>query len=846
MKLIHGNRNGLNFTTILIIFTFCIISLYYLSYISLYINSPFQNKQSQLRINEQSEDAFESKMEKICKKSSKNLQTYYETYNPNLTEVSEIELLDYEYYPDSIKSLLNIIIGEGEITDNIIDYFKSISSAYAFLLLALMSIVGWIFFGCFSCCNCCCCCCCKKTECKCTILFLKILFDIITILSCLLGFFYTDKMYKGISNVECSMMKFISEISKGENRSNETSWIGFDGIVNIFDRIKNEINQIKTNTQTQLDNNYNTLQTKKENFPGVIQGTYNELLDPDEEDSPTIFNPIYLLELIQENTMDAIDIGVLDLMYNYGPMNEEGKFLYELMEQYNVATEKADDYLNSAHNSFQNLLNGNDLENLIDTSKNNVEEISSSINDIKDNIVDLIINYMDIFETYGKAIIILFYIIISSACVLSSVFLITMYCIYVEKCENRCCCAKGFVRTITHFLWNITNIIVILSFIFASIILLISHLGTDMVKVLSIILGEKNLYSPTPILIEGDVKNYFDVCFHGDGDLATVLGLIGNDSSTNEFDELNKLMDKISEAKNLLQENEVVIKLYKENLEKRKNLKEVNIYDFELDKLINLDEQIIKFNALIKEDEFDVWTLNNTCPDGGYTLVHPPPTVTRKNVEDEPVPKECLNFKEWENDYTVRYRSPPILILHEVYSTVLKASNFYVKLVNGFTDYINSGTVTSILTDKVGIVEDTYNDVISTELSALDIYNDTISSLVSIFYELNNGTDSLFSFLNCNFFRDNVLILFKYLNNTFGTNMKILGASYAINSFCLLFSISFTILEIVVIDASSYYERRRREKEEQIVQSLGAAKVINYVETNDNEIESKREKTTKI
>ena len=182
------------------------------------------------------------------------------------------------------------------------------------------------------------------------------------------------------------------------------------------------------------------------------------------------------------------------------------------------------------------------------------------------------------------------------------------------------------------------------------------------------------------------------------------------------------------------------------------------------------------------------------------------------------------------------------------YTTVLKAAKYYVNAVNNITDYIDNGLPISTLTDKIEIVEEAYNDVIQTELDALNIYNKTIFDITSVFNELNNGGDSLFSFLNCKFIGNNALIILKNLKDAFSGNVMRIGLTFVFASFGMLFSIIFTILEIIILNVSLYLQKRRREKEEQITLAMAAAtRVMTFTDSDRNEkdIKNKNKKNSK-
>ena len=856
-KLLKNNRLLLISSLIL----FLIILNKILSYKK--IKSGYQElKRKLIRINEEvpenqenpqnAEDnlEFESNVNKVCKKASPDLQKYYETYDTSIIDVSSMSLEEIEYYPDYIKSIINLIENEGDMQENLMNYLKHAIPSFMFIILGIVSVIAWLFFSFFCCCNCCCCCCCKKEECKCSCLVAPLIFDLIIIISCLAGIFSANKMFTGLADVECSLMKFISEINTGEKKKDDLRWVGFEEILKTFDKIKDKINEIKTNTETELNNNYDILTIKKENFPDTIKETYTSMLDPFDPDSPLIFDTKYLTHVMREGTLDKLDFGVIDILYEYGPMKTDEKFLYKLYEQYKLMTEQADIYLKKAHDSFINILKEDSISQIIDSSKQNIEEISSTLNGIKDQIAKYVIDYSDPIESYGKYIVKIIYVAIISLAGFSAFSLILMYITAEECCYGKCCCGKGLTKTLSHISWNLMSLTMILSFIICGIVFLLSYLGKDLVQVMTVIVGQKNLFGKKPILIKGNANIYFNVCFHGDGDLGFLFGLTSNESSTYEFDELNNIINDISEVKEKVSQNDVVINAFKESLENRKNYKDVNVYDFNTETFMNLDNLIYTFNELIKNDVFDVWTLNETCPDENYLLVHCPEnisTIERKSVDEEPVPKECLNFKEWKIGYESRYKSPPILVLDMTYTTVLKAARYFVNVVNNITDYIDYGEALTTLTEKLAIVEETYNDVIETELEVLDIYNKTIYELISVFNELNNGGDSFFSFLNCKFIGNNVLIILKNLQGAFAGSVQTIGLTLVFASFGMFFSIFFTILEIVILNVSLYLQRRRKEKEEQITLALGIqTKTSTNSDTFRNEKVYKKKKRSRF
>ena len=133
-------------------------------------------------------------------------------------------------------------------------------------------------------------------------------------------------------------MKFISEINSGENRPDGTGWVGFNEIISIFKNIKSKVEEIKTENKQELDDAYEAHIQTEEDFKNSLEVTYQDLLDPNDPYSDIIFPVNYCFRMIQESTLNLLDVGALDVLYNYGPVTNEEKLLYKLNEQYDAIT----------------------------------------------------------------------------------------------------------------------------------------------------------------------------------------------------------------------------------------------------------------------------------------------------------------------------------------------------------------------------------------------------------------------------------------------------------------------------------------------------------------------------
>ena len=801
-------------------------------------NEPENEEEGEEEPDEIIDESFNSNVNKICSKASKEIKNYFSNYNKDEMDTSSQSLINMEIYPDYIEALLDIIEGDGKLKDNFFKYLKHAIAASFFLIMGIISVICWLCFSFFCCCNCCCCCCCKKIECKQKILFFSLLFDSIIIIVCLYGLITSNQMFSAFEDAECSFMKFVSEIDTGENRRENPKWVGFNKIIKIFNDIKTNTAEIKTQKETELNNAYNEYQLKKENFIQSLGDSYNYFVDKNDPFSPIIFDKDYCFQIIQENTIKTLDVGVLDILYNFGPVTNDEKFLYQLKEEYDTMTEKADNYLNDAYSRITHIFEENSIDIFVDEIKKNVKKIRKSMNDMKKKFVKYIVNYSDTIDKKGNYIVKICYISVICLSCLSGISLVSMFSTTAECCYKKFCFGKGLTKTLSHVSWNLMSITMILSFFICGVIFLVSSIGKDLIEVFSVILGQKNLSSRKPILLNTGVNNYFNVCLHGDGNLPEELGLYSEESSIFEFNELNKIINNIQAAKSDLHQIETVLNDYKNKIEERTDFKGVEIFDLNESYFLSLDNMIYTFNDLISREEGDMWTLNDTCSDTSYVYLECPEDeadIERKNVEnEEEMTKDCLNFEEWKAGYDYRYKSPPVLILDGTYTTVLKAAKYFVDAVNNITEHIKNSNTIPDLEEKIGEVETAFNEAINSELDALEIFNSTIYDLFSIFDKYGDEDESLFSFLECNFMRDNILIVFKCLKKAFGGKVQAFGITFVFASFSMFFSIFFTILEIVILNVSLYLQKRRKEREEQLRISLGGERVTNYETTTSD------------
>ena len=206
------------------------------------------------------------KSTKICDKISTKLEKYFKTGDKSELGLEEDNTEEYgQYY---IKALINIVKHyyeekEKKQTSNtrILDgddgsagYMKNLFK-YAYHILPLLvvfgigvlSLVGWLICCCCTCYKCKCCVC-KKPKCKTPSTVLAIIFYAIVALISFYALTEQSKIFSGLADTECSVLKFTDEMLYGENIKYPPYWAGIDKIAEILENIKTKTYDLSQST----------------------------------------------------------------------------------------------------------------------------------------------------------------------------------------------------------------------------------------------------------------------------------------------------------------------------------------------------------------------------------------------------------------------------------------------------------------------------------------------------------------------------------------------------------------------------------------------------------------------
>ena len=234
------------------------------------------------KLDDQQNNSGNKNSDKVCSMGSKDLVEYYKT-----GDLSEIGLDDdgikcEDKDKDYMKALISLVrknIGdddddndnnnadntgdnaveentekseEGSNKDNLMKYGRRILPMAVFLVIGVLSIFGW-FVCCFcNCCNCCCCCCCKKPGCKIPCFIFTYAFYALVVAVSIYGLSQSNKIFEGLANTECSILKLLEQVVDGEIKQTTPRWSGIAGINTLLTSLKNNINTSKNSASSGL------------------------------------------------------------------------------------------------------------------------------------------------------------------------------------------------------------------------------------------------------------------------------------------------------------------------------------------------------------------------------------------------------------------------------------------------------------------------------------------------------------------------------------------------------------------------------------------------------------------
>ena len=740
---------------------------------------------------------FYTDTENVCKKANEKLQEYYKTGDASLIG------LDNSTRSQStatyIKALTDIIAdkaggstrrrlqsdpgsdGAGgtedtdsdsgdnsNITENLKKYLMHVIPVLAFFVIAVLSIPGWVV--CCTCCcsNCCCCCCCKRPICRFPFFIVTMTFNAMVFAVCIYGLTQSNKVFVGFANVECSLLKFIGEVTDGQTKQETPKWGGFNGIKSLLNGIPKKLNELGQGTIDNLTAKQGDINNAKVKFEGQKTTFFETNIDKNAPAKVFDDKTYWLLTYEISGAVDATSTNT---------------FKYYLEQEYKLKVEEASKYIDDTVNNFKTVISDNsaDIQKIVDDATKSLESIETPINDVKNMVADTIINYSDMIDEKGKLGFKLVYSVLTIVVAVNAALVVVYFVFGTTSCL-RCRILRCLNKVFIHIFWNILALLMIITFIVGAVLTLVGTLGNDLVSVVSYFISVDNLNATDsqPLLI-GGAAEYLTTCLIGDGDLSSVLKF-DNNTAAQSLTSLQNLTAKIDETA--------------AEFDKIRNSDAVNMYNTDIGKNIEYQKgtfiQMVaicqkgsgvtncdELNDLldkINDETNQNWSLS--CPNGGSTEC--------KDATRTTISSDCSSCSETVKSWAAK-------------ADFIISSLKYVKEGNDTT--VDTTTFEG-LSEELGELNDTYSKLVEKERDILPEFKNTIRNLTSIFDDYIGENGSIFDFLNCKFIGNNIDIVLKYLKEAVGSNIYTVGIFLLVAGCSMVFSIIFTILEVIIINAA--------------------------------------------
>ena len=744
--------------------------------------------QQNLTPNEGNSDAEDRKInsEKVCSKCSDELIKYYETWDLPLIGLSDEKFVCENKDEKYMKALFGIVRkftedNDTNIEDNIVNYGLHILPFLVFLVIGIFSIFGWIVCCVCTCGDCFCCCCCKKVACKNPCFVVTYIFYIVAIIVSINALTKSKKIFKGLANTECTMLRFIQEVLDEELKQSEPKWEGIANIKSLIANLKTKINDLSNNsTVIELNNKNAELKNNKSSFRNesdkFAEDYYNE--GKYHDDYTTTFSNISLTDYKDKKY-------VLEIIENIGHVDSETNkfthpsFLDSLNSSYSEVDNKAIEDIQTSLTSFDSLnKNSSDLNESIEKAEDMINSLEKTFNKLHDKIGKKISDYSDSIEDNGKLVLKIVFI---GLIVINIVLAILLICICVcsMKACTSCCLFRCLFKCCTHLLWNILALMMITSLLFGSLLSLSGKVGEDAISLIYYVLSEENFNSNCPLLLNElkDDKKYLNICLYENGNIENELEV---GESFNTLEDLEKVLNRLD---NITQEfKELKSNSFNSFKEEIKNITEFLTPKIVLSGVSDENSGMILSDILFKlnnetkhlTNKKEIWDIN-----GNKTITcdfNPDPSI-----EYVFHPSSCKPIdREWIQGYN---------------DSSLKD---YAKIISNIVDLVKNLDKDSFK-NSLNNFEESYIKYLNSFIEMLGFLKSSINPIIGEIKEKTKN-ESLFSFLNIKFIGTNFRIILKYLKYTLGHDFYNLGIYLIVIGCSLIFSISSTILLIVIIN----------------------------------------------
>ena len=315
---------------------------------------------------------------------------------------------------------------------------------------------------------------------------------------CFYGLTQSNKIFVGIADTECSILRFFDEILIGESKETLPKWTGIDGIQTLLDNIKDSLIDIKDNSMIELNRQISDLNQEegpKQKFLSKLSQTHEKFFNGED------FINDYIRTYELPNNSGNEGKYVLDIIKNFGKYDSENEvgdpensLIWSWVEEYKIVARTADEKLRSSQTDFNNIFNSefDKFTSSIDKGKDTIGDLKTTFNDFKTEISGMIVDNSETIDNYGKLGFKIVFGVLALINIAIAVFMLLL-CFCSGKCCTKCCCCRCICKLFTHLLWNILAILMIIVFLVGSLFSIIGKIGEDGKNAISYIVSEDNI-----------------------------------------------------------------------------------------------------------------------------------------------------------------------------------------------------------------------------------------------------------------------------------------------------------------------------------------------------------------
>ena len=653
-------------------------------------------------------------------------------------------------------------------------YISHLAPVLIFLIIAILSIPGWI--TCIICCacDCRCCCCLKNVKFKIPVFIIISIMILLIIILSFVGLGKTRGFFKEIRDAECSILKFINEALLGESKKELPKWGGIEYLFLFLDFTIYQLREMSTNKTLE------TIGKKNKDYINITTQFENVLINASKG---ILEQKDYKINIFSKNY-------ILDIAEKFGEYNNgnftEGSYADKWKKQ--AISKSVENSYNELGNIIRDFLNTN-LEN----AKNYIIDLERDIEEIKNMIGKKTLDYSKRVDKYGKIILYLLFTLL----LIFSVFieLLLIYFIFYINNKDDNYCRFNFIKILLHIFWNIFAFLMVFVFLIGSFLNISGYIGEDCVEVINYLISEKNLESNSSIIF-GERGYILNECINRDGIISDDLGIkIILDSvkylkeMTIDIDTfLNELM---TEPKT--DEDPVYNELISE-IDKRKNLEidfglvPKNLTDISLN--LMLKETISKFNNALKNCNINErWSIscNNEYPN----IIN---GTCNSNINEN----KCIDPSICFNKLYNRYNS-----FSSSCTNLTNLGNIIYTIFNGINYAADNLTISKInsIKQRAITIKKAYKIYLNESKKILSNYTYEFKPITTI-YDNFIGNQRFEDYINCGFIRRHAQVMLYYIEEFFGKQLKKVGIILLIIGFAMAISISLIILLITIVNLS--------------------------------------------